>query len=227
LADFSTVTPEGIVEDVFVSVDSWEFPADFLVLQRKEKLIGYPLILGRPWLATTDSYISCQAGSMTIKNGPMSKQLVLYPPAQPLLEHELPLWLEQGDEDEVYYSPLCTIETTRGGPQTEDDLIEMLIQNPPPSALSLEELVEDTQASTLVDLCVTNPTSSRVKNEEFGPEITINISSSLSHSQEKELCSLLKNHIDAFTWSYKEMKGFHLSVYTHHIYIKDDCKQIR
>ena len=28
---------------------------------------------------------------MTIKNGPMSKQLVLYPPAQPSLEHDLPL----------------------------------------------------------------------------------------------------------------------------------------
>eukprot|EP00253_Pinus_taeda_P015639 PITA_15639 len=91
LADCSTVTPEGIVEDVLVSVDSWEYPADFLVLQPKEKLTGYPLILGRPWLATIDAYINCRAGSMTIKNGPMSKQLVLYPPAQPLLEHDLPL----------------------------------------------------------------------------------------------------------------------------------------
>jgi len=32
LADRSTVTPEGIVEDVMVSIDSWEYPADFLVL---------------------------------------------------------------------------------------------------------------------------------------------------------------------------------------------------
>eukprot|EP00253_Pinus_taeda_P015329 PITA_15329 len=32
LADRSTVTPEGIVEDVLVSIDSWEYPADFLVL---------------------------------------------------------------------------------------------------------------------------------------------------------------------------------------------------
>ena len=73
LADRSTVTPKEIVEDVMVSIDSWEYPADFLVLQPKEKLTGYPLILGRPWLATTDAYISCWAGSMTIKNGNMSK----------------------------------------------------------------------------------------------------------------------------------------------------------
>ena len=32
LADCSTVTPEGIVEDVMVSIDSWEYPIDFLVL---------------------------------------------------------------------------------------------------------------------------------------------------------------------------------------------------
>jgi len=32
LEDHSTVTPEGIVEDVMVSIDSWEYLADFLVL---------------------------------------------------------------------------------------------------------------------------------------------------------------------------------------------------
>jgi len=221
------VTPEGIVEDVLVSVDSWEYPVGFLVLQPKAKLTGYPLILGRPWLATADAYISCRVENMTIKNGPMSKQLVLYPPAQPLLEHDLPLWLDEGEEDEVYSAPLCTVETTRGGPKTEDDLIETLIQNPPPSALPLEELVEDTQASTLVDPCVTNPITPRVQNVEFGPERTLKISSSLSPSQEKGLCSLLASHLDAFAWSYKEMKGVHPSVCTHHIYIKEDCKPVR
>jgi len=227
LADRSTVTPEGIVEDVLVFVDSWEYLADFLVLQLKAKLIGYPLILGRPWLGAADAYISCRAGNMTIKNGPMSKQLVLYLPAQSLLEHDLPLWLEEGDEDEFYSAPLCTIETTRGGPQTKDDLIETLIQNPPPSALFLWELVEDAHANTVVDLCVTDPTSPRVKNVEFGPERTLKISSSLSPSQERELCSLLNNHLDVFAWSYKEMKGVHPSVCTHHIYVKEDCKPVR
>jgi len=48
LADHSTMTLEGIVEDVMVSIDSLEYPVDFLVLQLKEKLTGYPLIPGRP-----------------------------------------------------------------------------------------------------------------------------------------------------------------------------------
>ena len=74
---------------------------------------------------------------------------------------------------------------------------------------------------------MTDLTSPRVKNVEFGPERTLKISSSLSPSQEKELCSLLNNHMDAFTWSYKEMKGVHPLVCTRHIYNKENCKPIR
>lgn len=62
---------------------------------------------------------------MTIKNGHMSKKLILYPPAQPLLEHDLPLWLKEEYEDEVYPAPLCALETVMAGkPQDEDDMIE-------------------------------------------------------------------------------------------------------
>jgi len=62
LANRSTVNLEGIVEDVMVSIDSWEYRADFLVLQLKAKLTGYPLILGRPWLATANAYIAAELG---------------------------------------------------------------------------------------------------------------------------------------------------------------------
>jgi len=91
LVDRSTVAHEGIVEDVMVSIDSWDYPTNSLVLQTRTKFNGYPLILGRPWLANVDAYISYKARNMTIKNGHLSKKLVLYPPAQPSLEHSLPL----------------------------------------------------------------------------------------------------------------------------------------
>ena len=35
LADRSTIKPEGILDDLIVSIDSWEYLADFLVLQPK------------------------------------------------------------------------------------------------------------------------------------------------------------------------------------------------
>ena len=45
LAVHSIVTREGIAKDVMVSIDSWEDPTDFLVLQPKAKITRYPLIL--------------------------------------------------------------------------------------------------------------------------------------------------------------------------------------
>ena len=131
LAYNSTISPEGVVEDVMVSIDSWEYPTNFLVLQPKTKFNGYPIILGRPWLVTTDAYISCRVGNMTIKNGHFPKQLVLYPPSQPSLEHDLPLWLEEEEEDEVYHTtphPICTLDVMIGGGKLdEDDLIDHIL----------------------------------------------------------------------------------------------------
>jgi hypothetical protein len=79
LADRSTIKPEGVIEDLIISVESWNYPADFVVLQTKAKLGGHPLILGRPWLATADAFISCRSGSMTISNGCETKQLTSVP----------------------------------------------------------------------------------------------------------------------------------------------------
>jgi hypothetical protein len=69
LVDRSTIKPEGVIEDLSISMESWNYPVDFTVLQPKTKLGGHPLILGRPWLATTDAFISCRSGSMKISNG--------------------------------------------------------------------------------------------------------------------------------------------------------------
>jgi hypothetical protein len=46
LVDRSTIKPEDILEDVVICVDSWEYPTNFMVLQPKISLAGYPLILG-------------------------------------------------------------------------------------------------------------------------------------------------------------------------------------
>ena len=79
LANQSTINLKGILEDIIVSIDPWEYPKNFLVLQPKTKFNVYPLILGRPWLAIVDAYISGRVRNVIIKNGPLSKQIVLYP----------------------------------------------------------------------------------------------------------------------------------------------------
>jgi hypothetical protein len=64
LADRSIIKPDGVLEDIPVSLDYWEYLVDFMILTPKNNLGGHPLILGRPWLATADAFISCRSGDM-------------------------------------------------------------------------------------------------------------------------------------------------------------------
>ena len=89
LADRTTVKPTGILDDIVVSVASWEYPVEFMVVESKDPSKGHPIILGRPWLASANDFIGCRDGEMTISNGLSTQRLILYPPAQPVTEN---LW---------------------------------------------------------------------------------------------------------------------------------------
>lgn len=104
----------GIIEDLVITLDSWENSVDFIVLQPKVSLSSYPLILGRPWLATSDAFIGCRLGKMIISSGTITKNLVLYPPTQPYVDLEHTIWPNLGEEEEENYSlqTLMTIEHT-------------------------------------------------------------------------------------------------------------------
>ena len=77
------------------------------MLQEKSHIGGNLIILGRPWLAIADAYISCHLGSMTVSDGTETKSLTLYPKYQPILEAKTPLWVEL--EEEYVVQPLLTI----------------------------------------------------------------------------------------------------------------------
>jgi len=82
LIDRSKIKPEGVLDGVVISLDSWEYPIDFIVLQPKNPVGGHPLILGQPWLATIDAYIRCCSGDMYISHGDSRKKVTLYPPTR-------------------------------------------------------------------------------------------------------------------------------------------------
>ena len=81
LANCTMVKPAGVLDDIIVSVASWEYPANFMVIESKDPSKGHPIILGRPWLATANAFIGCRDGEMTISNGLSTQRLILYPPA--------------------------------------------------------------------------------------------------------------------------------------------------
>ena len=55
-----------MIEDIIVTLDSLDFPLEFVVLSPRGTLGGYPLTLGRPWLATEDALIACRLGKMMV-----------------------------------------------------------------------------------------------------------------------------------------------------------------
>lgn len=110
-----------------VSVDSWEYPTDFLIINPKNRLDGHPLILGRHWLATADAYIGCREGSMTITRGSNIKNLALYSPTQPNVT------IIKNNKHPVSYlienirSPLTIEDALDFKDQTEHDVINNFI----------------------------------------------------------------------------------------------------
>ncbi|RVW66238.1 hypothetical protein CK203_066345 [Vitis vinifera] len=78
LADRSVKIPRGVIEDVLVQVDKFYYPVDFVVLDTDPivKEANYvPIILGRPFLATSNAIINCRNGVMQLTFGNMTLEL--------------------------------------------------------------------------------------------------------------------------------------------------------
>ena len=93
LADRSVKIPKGIVEDVVVKIEKFYNPVDFVVLDTEPiasepNLV--PIILGRPFLPTTNAIINCRNGVMQLTFGNMTLELNIFHlnNKQKLLEHE-------------------------------------------------------------------------------------------------------------------------------------------
>lgn len=69
LADRFVIQPDGVLEEIFLSLDSWEYPDDFMILTPKSNLGGHPLILGRPCLAIADALINFRYCDMFMSDG--------------------------------------------------------------------------------------------------------------------------------------------------------------
>ena len=73
--------PKGIVEDVLVKVDNFYYPVDFFVVDREpmaESTHQVPIILGRPFLATTNSIINCRNEVMHLTFDNMTLELIIF-----------------------------------------------------------------------------------------------------------------------------------------------------
>ncbi|RVW72679.1 Gag-Pol polyprotein [Vitis vinifera] len=81
LANRLIKVPKGVVKDVLVQVEKFYYPVDFVVLNTKPLKNGVnfvPIILGRPFLATTNALINCQNGLMQLSFGNMTVEMNVF-----------------------------------------------------------------------------------------------------------------------------------------------------
>ena len=81
LVDRSMKIPKGIVEDVLVKVDKFYYPINFVVLDTELVAEGtnhVPIILRRPFLATSNAIINFRNGVMQLTFGNMTLELNIF-----------------------------------------------------------------------------------------------------------------------------------------------------
>ena len=218
-----------------VSIDSWEYPADFLIINPINRLDGHPLILGRPWIVTADAYISCQIGSMTIARGNNVKNLDLYPPAQPSLT------IINTRKQHVTYltenirSPLTIEDALEFKNQTKDDIINTYINHPAAISnlkchmikLALDNEIEEDPLKDINDQTIPTTTVYNSKPIEIEPGKVLNINKNPTDDQQQRLIQLLRKYKEAFAWDSLDMKGIDPQLCMHHIYTEKDARPIR
>ena len=103
LTDRSIKIPKGTVEDVLIQVDKFYYPVDLVVLDTELAATGAnnaPIILGRPFLATSIVIINFQNGVMQLAFGNMTLELNIFHLSK---KHMQPV--EDGSEE------VCIIDT--------------------------------------------------------------------------------------------------------------------
>ena len=239
LADRSIKIPKGIVEDVLIQVDKFYYPVDFVVLDTEPVAVGanhVPIILGRPFLATSNAIINCRNRVMQLTFGNMTLELNIFHLSKKHMHQQ------EDDSEEV-----CTIEAI-----LEEQANEVLVQD-----VLTRELVdsnEDQQELQKVSLLhgqwrrKDEVLPLLTGSEEHGPQqLDLNplpielkyaflggkmhcpvvISSLLSNPQEVSLLQILHRNKKAIRWKISDLKGISPSACTHYIYLEEESKAVR
>uniref|UniRef100_A0A2N9IPP2 Reverse transcriptase/retrotransposon-derived protein RNase H-like domain-containing protein n=1 Tax=Fagus sylvatica TaxID=28930 RepID=A0A2N9IPP2_FAGSY len=225
LADRSVKTPRGIVEDVLVQIDKFYFPVDFIVLDTHPVSnvgIQIPIILGRPFLATSNALINCRNGVMKLSFGNMTleDQFNLTCLSDPL-ESCLVNSLDFDDDEDSEVAHICSVlnssqvlEVNAWRPKFEE--------LPPRNIMPVPSSVEAPKLEL-------KPLPVELKYAFLGQEETfpVVISSKLNDEQESKLLKILRMHKGAIGWTIADIKGISPLICTHRIYLEDNVKPSR
>ena len=239
LADRSIKIPKGTIEDVLIQVDRFYYPVDFVVLDTEPVAVGtnrVPIILGRPFLATSNAIINCRNGVMQITFGNMTLELNIFHLSKRHMHSE------EDDSEEV-----CVIDAILKEQANEQqvrdvltpELFECLEEQQEPQCMSLVQgywrrkieipplLTGDEPREPQQLELKPLPVELKYAFLEEDEQCPVVISSLLTTAQEQNLLHLLKRNKQTLGWKISDLKGINPSIYTHHIYLEEESKAVR
>ena len=252
LADRSVKIPRGIVKDVLVQVDKFYFPVDFVVLDTQPVVnqgTQFPVILGRPFLATANAIIHCRGGLMTLSFGNMTVNLNIFNVIKGMgdegdvCEVNMVDFVVQKYLDNVSHDDplkLCMVSSGWDEEVTtlESEFLYSIIEHheilevngwaPKFEPLPLNEgkALPSEERPPKLEL---KPLPTHLKYAFLGEEETfpVIISSSLELNQENQLLEILRTHRTALGWTIADIKGISPLICTHRIHLEEDVKPSR
>ena len=126
LVDILVKISKGIVEDVLVKMNKFYYPVDFVVLDIElvaTRANYVPIILGRPFLATSNAIINYRNGVMQLTFGNMTLELNIFHLSN---KHEP---LEEQEHEEVYL--IGTSEGEHCAQKLQKELMESIEESTP------------------------------------------------------------------------------------------------
>ncbi|GKA87133.1 reverse transcriptase domain-containing protein [Tanacetum coccineum] len=107
LANKTTQFPKGIVENVVVKIDKFVFPVDFVILDMEENH-RIPIILGRPFLATSHAMIDVYNKKISFKVG---DEIITF-------DFEKSMRFPLSDEDTCHSADIIDLSISLGKPSS-------------------------------------------------------------------------------------------------------------
>ena len=252
LADRSVKVPRGIVKDVLVQVDKFYFPVDFVLLDTQPVVIQgtqFPVILGRPFLETSNAIIHCRGGLMTLSFGNMTINLNIFNVIKGMGDEEevcevnmvdyvVQKYLDNVLHDDPLMSCLVSPSWNEEVTTLESEFLHSIIEHKEvlelkgwvpkfePLTPNEDKALSSEERPPKLEL---KPLPSHLKYAFLGVEETfpVIISSSLEMNQENQLLEILKTHRTALGWTIVDIKGIIPLICTHRIHLEEDVKPSR
>ena len=239
LANRSIKIPKGTIEDVLIQVDRFYYPVDFVVLDTEPVAVGanhVPIILGRPFLATSNAIINCRNGVMQLTFGNMTLELNIFHLSKRHMHSEEDdceeiciidaILEEQANEQQV--QDLLTPELSECAEEQKEPQGMSLVQGYWRRKIEILPLLtgdepKEPQQLELKPL----PVELKYAFLEENEQCPIVISSLLTTAQEHNLLHLLKRNKQALGWKISNLKGINPTICTHHIYLEEESKAVR